>query len=797
MIILYAKKILIIGGLLCLFSMIAVAKSALIQVGNDDDSKIPLILIHGIHGTPKNQSVTAQGTYWEKFIGNYSRDNQPSGLLKKYALYLFQYESDIDNVQTISVELGRALDRQLLNRQRVILAHSMGGLVAKFFMTYYVHSSGAWRGKKGGETTLGLITLATPHHGTPGANDTNALKNYFPSLIWEKRFKAINILYYQFSTGFLSPSSVASFAPNRSDLRWDNYDLRLDSDINTESLVTNQRFKNYSDRVILYGGILKPIKPDLDIKTFEDAHSKLTFADGMLFYGLGENFGYTDGLVPFKSALLCDTDTAQFVPSQRFVCHSSFRVRRFEFGAAQQILPEGKTLSVTRNGRGFDHQEMFEEPSVLKRVREDLLKFAEVSIVKTTPTKSVLPELPTIFLLDVSGSMIDNDKIGQAKVSSLQMVKEMQENRKRGQDNSNVSVWLFGGECAPQDVRQILPFTTNLTQAETVFRSRIPKPDGATPLHTAIDVSIGQMSGYLGSRPNLSEGRIIVLSDGENTCEEQIRPRGVYSQGSNIVHQKIRFLTIGFNVSAGSKAERDLQYLASISGGKYISADNQQQLSRAFEKMIRVYLPKLSGAANIEFERGVQTISKRDFSAALQIWTIYVQANPTDALGFYNLALTCEAAEDYKRAVENYQKYLKLAPDSSDAAEIRARIAKLEEDYRIEFVYYLNLLRSDLEYLKEYYKRLFGLKNDELAAEFAGFVAEKGVFYRNLAQILEIRSVRIERNANDLADSLDFLNRRVGSPSFDRDAVSLLTVPIGHLEELVERIDEYKAKNLQ
>lgn len=109
----------------------------------------------------------------------------------------------------------------------------------------------------------------------------------------------------------------------------------------------------------------------------------------------------------------------------------------------------------------------------------------------------------------------------------------------------------------------------------------------------------------------------------------------------------------------------------------------------------------------------------------------------------------------------------------------------------------MNLLRSDLEYLKEYYKRLFGLKNDELAAEFAGFVAEKGVFYRNLAQILEIRSVRIERNANDLADSLNFLNRRVGSPSFDRDAVSLLTVPIGHLEELVERIDEYKAKNLQ
>ena len=242
----------------------------------------------------------------------------------------------------------------------------------------------------------------------------------------------------------------------------------------------------------------------------------------------------------------------------------------------------------------------------------------------------------------------------------------MQKNQKRGQDNSSVSVWLFGGECSPKDVRQILPFTSNLTQAETIFRSRIPKPDGATPLFTAIDVAVEKMLGHLSANPNLTESRIIILSDGENTCDEQIRPRGVYSQGSSVIHQKIKFLTVGFNVPVGSKAERDLQYLASVSGGKYIAANNQQQLSRAFEKMIRVYQPKLSSAANDEFERGTEKITKRDFSAALQIWTIYVRANPTDALGYYNLALTCEAAEDYKRAVENYKKYLQFAPDLTD-----------------------------------------------------------------------------------------------------------------------------------
>lgn len=409
-----------------------------------------------------------------------------------------------------------------------------------------------------------------------------------------------------------------------------------------------------------------------------------------------------------------------------------------------------------------------------------------------TPIPTKAAEIPTLFLMDVSDSMNENNKIGQAKNAGLNSIAEIKENRRRGTDNSTVAVWSFGGECSPNNIKRLMPFTNDLTQAENVFRNGIPRPAGLTPLYTAINLSVDYMTDNLSSHPHLKEARIVVLTDGQNTCSEQIRPRGIYSQGGNIVYQQIKFYCIGFDIPPGSKEERDLQYLASISGGKYFPARDANQLNRAFQKVFRVYVPKPS--AHTE-SGGAQAIVNRNFESALQIWTIYIKNNPTDPNGFYNLALICEATEQYKCSVENYKKYLELSSNAADTGEIRVRIEKLEEDYQIEILYYLDVLRSDLEYLKDYYKRLFGLKNEELATEFRGFVAEKGMFYRNIQEILEIRSSKIQRSSNELADSLDYLNRRVGLASFDRDAVSLLTVPISNLEDLIKNIEDQRIKD--
>jgi hypothetical protein len=76
-------------------------------------------------------------------------------------------------------------------------------------------------------------------------------------------------------------------------------------------------------------------------------------------------------------------------------------------------------------------------------------------------------------------------------------------------------------------------------------------------------------------------------------------------------------------------------------------------------------------------------------------------------------------------------------------------------------------------------------------------VDEKRSFYAGLPDILEIKTSWLKRSSEELNDSLGRLNNRVNLPSFDRDAVSLLPLPISQLEELIERLDEYNAQNFR
>ncbi len=340
---------------------------ALIRYGNDNGRKIPLILIHGIHGTESNEKLTENNWYWKEFIKK--RFDVDENLNAKYALYVFQYVSDKDYLQPLGIYLGCEIDKKIPERPFVILAHSFGGLVAKNFMVFYKHRTENWKLKTGGDTALGLITLGTPHHGTPGANDPNALQEYFPrnfverglsipSQSWKVSFSGVNFAYWKSTTVFFEPPAFVSTKPNRSDLRWDNFDGRIKSDTNLELQNVNRMFEKYSDNVIVYAGFLSPEKPiDLfpilfrmttgaptnwdSIKskyeflkdTDKRTHSLLSFADGMLYFGLSQVFGNTDGLVPFKSSLFCDPPPYLTSPNTpNFECGSKFRVRRFEPG---------------------------------------------------------------------------------------------------------------------------------------------------------------------------------------------------------------------------------------------------------------------------------------------------------------------------------------------------------------------------------------------------------------------------------------------------------------------------------
>jgi pimeloyl-ACP methyl ester carboxylesterase len=135
-------------------------------------TRIPVILVHGLGGSTDG---------WDHFLRAYEQSPAWRAAFKPYS---FRYSSTTSEVtadpsapRTIS-GLGAALrdamqgyyDKPMTapdfgfgNERVIVLAHSMGGLVARSMMQEQVFRDG----QRGGQKVLHLITLGTPHHGSP------------------------------------------------------------------------------------------------------------------------------------------------------------------------------------------------------------------------------------------------------------------------------------------------------------------------------------------------------------------------------------------------------------------------------------------------------------------------------------------------------------------------------------------------------------------------------------------------------------------------------------------------------
>ena len=362
--------------------------TSLIKQGEDDGKKVPLILIHGHQAVNGKEDVTVDARYWTAFLTAFPKDAVTAA---KFTPYLFQYCSDREPVAKIAEQLRDAIDANLKDRPHVIVAHSLGGLVATSYMAETTHSTGMWKGKRSGETVLGLITLATPHHGTPGANDAATMRKFVPRSL-STAYDAMHRIYWR--------SGPLPTAANRSDLRWDNYDGKLPAnskDINTAQAKRNAAFAPFANKLIAYSGAV-----DSTLDTFElaslllqlrlggnggDDHSKLSLANVGLVNALGNKFGHADWLVPQVSSLFC-REGSPTIKRKHYICSSTSRVRRFEFGIEGTVptaeLPDTNTLSITRTIRGFDHLNMLTNAAVIDHVLKDIAMLANTS---TTPPR--------------------------------------------------------------------------------------------------------------------------------------------------------------------------------------------------------------------------------------------------------------------------------------------------------------------------------------------------------------------------------------------------------------------------
>ncbi|MDA3817309.1 MAG: T9SS type A sorting domain-containing protein [Prolixibacteraceae bacterium] len=250
----------------------------------DTTGRIPLLLVHGwkFGEVPSSPS----GGYWN-FFRDYLKDDPE--LVGKYKPYYVKYWSNYVSVPMIAKEFRRKIEEYGFHERNIVIAaHSMGGLVARSYMEEQVFSTGIYEGQKCGEMVDLLITLSTPHHGSPMANGPARNDHY--NLF-------MKVLLTLFEGAVFNETQYSDV--NRSDLRWDNYDDLMDYELFADEknlwLDSLNKKSEFCPKTTCYFGSVKGDK---------NASTNTTVGQYKLgAYLIEEGFAFSnDGIVPVVSA---------------------------------------------------------------------------------------------------------------------------------------------------------------------------------------------------------------------------------------------------------------------------------------------------------------------------------------------------------------------------------------------------------------------------------------------------------------------------------------------------------------
>jgi triacylglycerol esterase/lipase EstA (alpha/beta hydrolase family) len=241
------------GGIACTSSVVldpspADCYTALVEDTVDDPeplgTRIPLILIHGINGNTNPATGTdtigwLNRDYWLAFLNYF---NYPA-FQQAYKIYRFHYVSN----EFSTWELGRSLRNQIdvmtsqdsnwdidtstgNRKQIMVVAHSLGGLVSREYMNEHDTTAGAWAGERAGYRVKTLVTLATPHHGSPFANALVRTEGTPEGLLFAPLWNPWFVILDLGAWGPWTWQSVNERVPNRSDIRFDNFNQMWDEE---------------------------------------------------------------------------------------------------------------------------------------------------------------------------------------------------------------------------------------------------------------------------------------------------------------------------------------------------------------------------------------------------------------------------------------------------------------------------------------------------------------------------------------------------------------------------------------
>ncbi len=311
--------------------------------------KLPLILIHGLNADAIFAPPQTDG--WNNFLDYYNANPALKAIFKPY---IVSYYSNAASVSNLGGALCDALDKinqgdldNFGNKNIVLAGHSMGGLVARSSLTFQ-QSFGTFSGKALEERTLKIITLASPHHGSPLAN--GPARDRRAGIGWKTAIDGFELLFRS--------SGPAWDQVNRSDLRWDNYDGLLD-------------YNSYPDEKNFW-------LDDLNQNRIHD--SKIIAYSGAIAPGYGCWSEYCWGATILGGAFDLANDGVVPLGSAQFEGHSV----------------------VTRYFSDYNHSEMVRgknpgDPLLFERIRDDLLNIERPSdkAILISPSGHVSTSTPT------------------------------------------------------------------------------------------------------------------------------------------------------------------------------------------------------------------------------------------------------------------------------------------------------------------------------------------------------------------------------------------------------------------